>query len=95
MYSMFSVVIQCKNHLLNTIFEKQKSFLLLPDGIKGVFEGALETNDTLHRLVTDIKKSTVISAFGWIHFESPKFYELTYITILKKEFSTIQNTSLD
>ena len=36
----------------------------VPDGIKGVFEGALETNNTPHRLVTDIKKTTVISAFG-------------------------------
>ena len=34
------------------------------DGIKGVFEGALETNNTSHRLVTGIKKNTVISTFG-------------------------------
>ena len=45
-------------------FDTMYRFKGVPDGIKGVFVGAMETNNTSHRLGTDIKKTTVISAFG-------------------------------
>ena len=44
----------------NTVFEN-KAFKGVPDGIKGVFVGAMETNNTSHRLGTDIKNHRNLS----------------------------------